>query len=450
MEPVRAGYVSFGTSFYEPARLKAISGRAEASLRDAGIELVATDPVFGEGAEVDRAIRELKSKPWDFLIANIINWIDYRGVIRVLMEFRNEPLVLYSFGGFTEADTLISPAGGAGSTALRYPLERWGFNFIYLFNPPDSPMDVEPILKFGRAAQTVKRLRHARVGMIGFNDMGLYSTGYNVTLLRDRIGPEVESVDMLQLDRRMESLDDARVKMAVAEKTANWEYPLGRPQNVVVERAIRMYLATIDICREKNFSAFSYKCVEGIALEMNAVHSVPSSLVASEGIPYVDENDVGNLIAELVLKWVSGKITTFLEHYEHHPEWILMGVDGMIPDQLIDGKPQIKSVSTVLLDGLAHCSRMKSGRLTLACLSEDADGYRMHVVTGEGRPAPQWVEMGVPLPSWPSVQFYPDVPVRQILDHVQSQHFAAVFGDYAQELAYVCKLLKIGLVRDTA
>lgn len=449
MDPLKAGYVSFGTSFYEPARLKSISARAEGQLRSAGIELSATDPVFGEGKEVERAIRELKTGDWDFLIANIINWIDYRGVIRVLMEFRHEPIVLYSFGGFTDGDTLISPAGGAGSTALRYPLERWGFAFIYLFNPPDSPMDVERIVKFGRAAQAVKKLRHARLGMVGFNDMGLYSTGYNVTLLRDRIGPEVESVDMLQLDRRMDALDSDHVRRTIAEKTADWEYPLGRPKDEVIERAVRMYMATVDLCREKNFSAFSYKCVEGIALEMSAVHSVPSSLVASDGIPYVDENDVGNLVAELMLKWVSGKITTFLEHYEHHPEWIILGVDGMIPDQLIDGKPQIKGVSTVLLDGLAHCSRMKTGRLTLACLSEDADGYRMHIVTGEGRTAPQWVEMGVPLPSWPSVQFYPDAPVRRILDHVQSQHFAAVFGDYADELEYICRLLGIRAVRDT-
>jgi L-fucose isomerase-like protein len=181
---------------------------------------------------------------------------------------------------------------------------------------------------------------------------------------------------------------------------------------------------------------------------MKAVHSVPSALVASAGYPYVDENDVGNLVAELMLKWISGKQVTFLEHYEHHPEWILLGVDGFIPDQLIDGKPQIKSISTVLLDGIAHCSRLQTGRLTLACLSEDDEGYRLHIVTGEGKRPPQWVEMGVPLPSWPSVKFHPDGSVRSILDHVQSQHFAAVFGDYADELVNLCYLLDIKPIVD--
>lgn len=447
MEPLRAGYVSLGTEFYVPERLHEITAHCERQLAEAGIELARTDPVFALGQE-ERAIRELKAEDWDFLIVNVINWIDPRAASRLLLAFRDRPLVLYSHGGFTENGTLISPAAGAGSTALRYPLERWRVKFKYLFNGPDMPMDVEGICKFGRAAKTARMLKHARVGLVGYNDMGLYTTGFNPTTLRDRIGPEIESIDMLQLERQMDALDAEAVRAEVARVTANWEYPLGRPKDEVIERAVRMYMATVEICGEKNFSAISYKCVEGISLCMRAVHSVPSALVASAGYPYVDENDAGNLIAELMLKWISGKQVTFLEHYEHHPEWILLGVDGFIPDQLIDGKPQIKSISTVLLDGIAHCSRMQTGRLTLACLSEDDCGYRLHIVTGEGRPPPPWVEMGVPLPSWPSVLFYPDGAVRSILDHVQSQHFAAVFGDYADELVDLCYLLGIKTVID--
>ncbi|MGQ9682429.1 MAG: hypothetical protein ACUVX9_07830 [Anaerolineae bacterium] len=447
MEPLTAGYVSLGTEFYVPERLKEITARCEAQLVAAGLTLARTDPLFALGQE-DRAIRELKATDWDFLIVNVINWIDPRAASRLLFEFRDRPIVLYSHGGFTEGDTLISPAAGAGSTALRFPLERWGAKFRYLYNPPDSPMDVAGILRFGRAAQAVRRLRSARVGILGYHDMGLYTTGYNPTTLRGRIGVEVESFDMLQLERKMDALDPAAVREEVARVTKDWEYPLGKPKDEVIERAVRMYMATVQFCQEKHFAAVSYKCVEGVSLCMQAVHSVPSALVASAGYPYVDEDDVGNLVAELMLKYVSGKQVTFLEHYEHHPEWILLGVDGFVPDELIDGKPQIKPISTVLLNGIAHCSKLKQGRMTLACLSEDDQGYRLHIVSGEGRTPPQWVEMGVPLPSWPSTRFYPDGSVRSILDHVQSQHFAAVHGDYVDELVDICYLLGIKAVVD--
>jgi L-fucose isomerase-like protein len=207
-------------------------------------------------------------------------------------------------------------------------------------------------------------------------------------------------------------------------------------------------MATVRICQEKRFAGFSYKCVDGVDSQMGLTHAVPSALVATAGYPYVDENDIGNLTAELILKYVSGQQVMFLEHYDHHPEWILLGEDGYIPDQFIEGKPQIKAVTGAALGGLAHCSKLKTGRMTLACLSEDNEGYRMHIVTGDGRTPPQWVEMGVSLPSWPSVKFFPDVPVRRILDHVQSQHFAMTYGNYVEELTDLCRLLGIRAIVD--
>ena len=449
MEPLKAGYVPLGTEFYAPDRLNAITADAEKQLAAAGIELVRTGPMISLGQE-ERAIRELRAAPWDFLIVNVINWIDPRAASRLLYEFRHEPIILYSKGGTTVGDTLISPAAGAGSTALRFPMERWGIKFKYLYNGPDQPMDIAGILKFGRAAQVMKKLRSARVGILGFNDMGLYTTGFNVTSLRGKIGVEVESFDMLQLDRKMDALDEKKVDAEVASVTANWEYPLGKPKDAAIRRAIKMYLATVEICKEKKFNAVSYKVVEGVPAFMNTVHSVPAALVASAGYPYVDEDDAGNLVAELMLKWLSGETPTFVEHYEHAAEWILLAVDGFIPMQLAVGNPQVKPISTVLLDGVVFCSKMRTGRMTLACLSEDNEGYRMHIATGEGRTPPQWVEMGVPLPSWPSVKFFPDAGVRNILDHVQSQHFAAVFGDYADELVDLCRLLDIKVVLDGA
>ena len=448
MATLTAGYVSFGTQYYRPENLAALTRGAEAQLRNAGIELVRTDPVFGEGAEPDRAIRELCSGDWDFLFANVMNWVEVRGVMRVLLEFRDRPILLYSLGGYTEGGTLICPAAGAGCTALRFPMERMGFRFKYLFNPPDTPMDLEGILAFARAARAARLLRKTRLGMIGFNDMGLLTTDFSTVRLRDRIGAEIESVDLLQVDRRMRALEATAVAEETRRVTAAWEYPVDRPQAESVEKAIRLYMATVELCQEKGFSGFSYKCVDGVDSNLGVSHAVPSSLVATAGYPYIDENDVGNLVAELMLKYVSDQQVMFLEHYDHHPEWILLGEDGYVPDQFIEGRPQIKVVSSVSLGGLAHCSRLKLGRMTLACLVDDGESFRMHLVTGEGRTPPQWVEMGVPLPSWPSVKFFPDVPVRRILDHVQSQHFAMTYGDHLQEMTDLCRLLGIRAVVD--
>jgi L-fucose isomerase-like protein len=57
--------------------------------------------------------------------------------------------------------------------------------------------------------------------------------------------------------------------------------------------------------------------------------------------------------------------------------------------------------------------------------------------------------MGVPLPSWPSIKLYTDVPVERILNNVQSQHLAMTYGDYVEELKNLCYLMNIRVVDDS-
>ena len=162
---------------------------------------------------------------------------------------------------------------------------------------------------------------------------------------------------------------------------------------------------------------------------------MPSALVASAGIPYVDENDIGNLTAEMMLKYVSGQQVMFLEHYDHHPEWILLGEDGYIPDEFIDGKPQIKVVTIgragrprarLEAEDGPHDPRLpRRGRRGLPHAHRDRGGEDPSAVGRDGRAR---------CPPWPSVKFFPDATVRSILDHVQSQHFAMTYGNWVEEL----------------
>jgi hypothetical protein len=56
-----AGYVPFGSHFYDQNTLGEISARAEAELAAAGIDLIRTDPVVAAGDEV-RALAELATR----------------------------------------------------------------------------------------------------------------------------------------------------------------------------------------------------------------------------------------------------------------------------------------------------------------------------------------------------------------------------------------------------
>ncbi len=91
MERLTAGYVPFGSSFYDQSALGEITARAEAELQAAGIDLIRAAPVVAAGDE-QRALAELAAGEWDFLIANVINWVDVRSATRVPLALRERPV----------------------------------------------------------------------------------------------------------------------------------------------------------------------------------------------------------------------------------------------------------------------------------------------------------------------------------------------------------------------
>lgn len=84
----------------------------------------------------------------------------------------------------------------------------------------------------------MKNLWHARLGTIRYNEMGLYSTEINLTSLRDLIGPEIESMNMLQ--QKMDAISTTELKVEGKRVSHNREYPLGKPEDEVIEKAVRI------------------------------------------------------------------------------------------------------------------------------------------------------------------------------------------------------------------
>ena len=89
-----------------------------------------------------------------------------------------------------------------------------------------------PTRRYGRSksrrspapVQTVKTLAHARIGMMGYADMGLYSTMCDGVSLRAKIGPEVDVFDMLELVQKMDALDAGEVGAAIGDLRNQWVF----------------------------------------------------------------------------------------------------------------------------------------------------------------------------------------------------------------------------------
>jgi len=447
MDRVKAGFVGFGCVSYPREIIERRSIRAKEELEKAGLELVYTPPV-STLEEADRAIGDLKEEDFDFLILCIASWIESPIVIRVTDEFRDKPILLWGLGGYTQNGSLVSPASQAGTSGLRWTLEAMGYKFKYIYDFPDSPMSIDKVLAFSKVTKTIKKLRHSKIGMMGYADMGLYVCMFDGMSLRAKIGPEVEVFDMLEIIQKMEKIAHKDIQILLEEKKKSWNINPDVREEALIN-AIRIYLAIKEKIKENSYSAISIKCVEGMKKYMNFPPCIILTML-SEEMPAICEDDALGAVTQLIIHYLTGQPAPYVEMYEFMKDRILVGICGFVPPGVTEGRVCVARYAGWggLSEGAMNVSKMKTGPLMLIRLFSKGDVYRLHMVAGEGLSPRRWEELGweAPAPFFPSLEIKLNIPVEDFAQKITSQHYFVIYGDYREEIKDLCKLLDIEVV----
>lgn len=163
----------------------------------------------------------------------------------------------------------------------------------------------------------------------------------------------------------------------------------------------------------------------------------------------VPENDSLGAVTQVMLRALTGEIAPYLEFYEFMEDRLLMGVPDYVPRSAVEGELAVlPSKFGDFGEGLLGVSKVRTGRVTLCRLTSSGDRYAMHIVRGEAVAPRSWEECGwaPPAPQLPSLEVILDVPVEDFAQKVMSQHYIVAYGDRADELAELCRLLGVALV----
>ncbi|OHD72619.1 MAG: hypothetical protein A2177_02440 [Spirochaetes bacterium RBG_13_68_11] len=452
MSIAKAGFVCFGEVNTPKEVIRRKSEQARRLLEGAGIDLVYTEPVSDEpaGADAARAVHDLGRSDFDLLVLCIAGWIPSHAVVSVLFPFRHRPMLLWGLAGWKEGDRLVTTADQAGTSALRKPLEDMGLRFRYLYEVHDRPPRMERVVAWAKACRTARELEGAKVGQMGYRDMQLYGTMFDGVSLRSRIGVEVEFFEMLEMVQRAEHAPKSDVDAVLARVKREWEFR--KPADpAVLEKAVRYYLAVRDKARERGWRAVSLIDVDGMKKLLGFPPAPIFSLLSEDpGVCTVPENDTLGAVTQLMLRSLTGQIAAYLEFYEFMDDRVLMGVPDFVPREVVDGKVAIlPSKFGDFGEGLLNVSKMKTGRVTLARLTSSGDRYAMHLVTGNAVTPRKWEECGwaQPAPQLPGLEIVLDVPVERFAQRVMSQHYFLVYGDATAEVADLCGLLGVEVLR---
>jgi L-fucose isomerase-like protein len=446
-EKIRVGFVPFGFPSYPTEVMVARAHEAAEAVRALGADVVEVD-LLTRVDDVPRGLAALGGHTYDVIIACVIAWTETPVVIGVLRDYLHLPILLWSRGGYSQGTQLISLGSAAGATACISALQHLGAKYTYVYDHPDAPMNMEGVKRFCRAAKAVNVLAHARMGMMGYADMGLYGLMFDGLDVRKRIGVEVESYDMLEIEQAIAHLPKARIQTQVEQWRKSWNFEQQVTQ-ATLERVAGLTLALGDRIDERGYLAMSTKCVYGVTKHMGCTACLPQSMLGDKA-HFVCENDAPGMITQTMMGLMSGASSTFMELYEIFPDRLLMGVCGFVPTSFTrDGRASVREYgwggSTA---GMVNTAQMKTGRLTLARLSLRGERYRMHLLTGEGFTPRSWEESGwaPPAPRFPALEIVLDTGVDDFAAKALAQHYGMVYGDHRQALEDLCRLLDIEVI----
>ncbi len=444
----KIAFVGFG-EINSPRELIAFKCRqALNEIKSLGADVVTTDVVTddAEGRDVQRAISDLRAEHFDVLVICLAGWIPSHAVITVASAFKHHPMILWGLAGDTDENGhIVTAAAQAGTTALRKVFNDLGYKFKYVYNIIGRPVSIKKMSDFIRASFAVQALSTAKVGMMGYRDMKLYNTLYEGISLKEKLGIEIDFFEMLEMVQLADAADDREIDKVLTEIMNEWHFTKSANQDFL-KQGIAYYLAIKRIADERNYSAISLKDVDGMKKILKFPPAMIFMLLSDKGLlPTIPENDAMGAVTQLVVKELTGQCGAYLEFYEFFEDSVLMGVPDYVPAEVVEGRVTVTNAAFGdISGGILNISSLKTGRVTLARLSNTAGEYAMHIVTGTAKPR-SWEEAGwdKPAPQLPSVEIFLDTSVEDFADQVSGQHYIISYGDNTACLKEFCYLTGI-------
>jgi L-arabinose isomerase len=209
-------------------------------------------------------------------------------------------------------DVVMLNSGMAGMPELTAMLLRTKREFALVttrFDDPDGRRRVREVIQ---AAAVRRRLREARVALVGHPFEGMTDLMFDGLSLRQVIGPVVWPLEPEKIAVRFAEVAQADVDATV--KVERGKYAVEMKADLF-DRSVRLALALESVVKEYRFDAFT--AFDQVWLSDPRVGIIPSygtGRLCEIGIPTSPEGDVNTAVAQLILQELAGQATT-LENY---------------------------------------------------------------------------------------------------------------------------------------
>ncbi len=439
-QAARIGLVSLARTTFDIPLAEQVNQTVRRQFETQGLHPLGPTGLLTDAEGIQGAIDALKQADLDLLVILQATFADATMVIS-LAESLPAPLFLWAV---PEA-----PSGGrlrlnsfCGINLAGHSLSLRKQKYSYTYAPPDDPTVLERIQTLAAAGSVYRRLRSARLGVVGHNPDGFEPCRLDAPSLEAHFGLAVEQFQLNDLFDRARKIEEERIqtiRLGLDQKLDNLDSLEQEP----LHGTLSVYAALKDLASEQQLDGMAVRCWPEFFTEMGCAACGAMSMVSDEQTPCSCEADANGTVTQLILQWLSGEpaFGTDMVSLDFEHDSVVIWHCGLAPLSMADPAYQPR--------GTIHSNRkkpllmefpLKPGVVTIARLGQTADGLRLVVGRGEMLSAP-------PSFSGTSGVLRFDRPAQEVFDTIMSQglehHISLTYGDHVAALLALAELLDL-------
>jgi L-fucose isomerase-like protein len=451
----RAAFIPLARTTFDISLAEQVTQQARACLSEDGFTLIGPDQLVTDAAAAQAAADALKRQAVDVLIIFQATFADST-MVTALAEACPAPVFLWAIpeartGGRLRLNSLC------GINLAGHALTLRGRAYDYAYAAPGDAGVLRQLHDLAAAGMLVRRLKSARLGVVGEHPAGMDSCHLDAPMLHERLGVTVEQIALEQVFERARSL----ALSAGVQDARHWLDSrmdnLATLEQAPLNGTLSVYAALKAIAEEQHLDGLAVRCWPEFFTQMGcagcgAMSMLSDGLGQAAPIPCSCEADINGTVTQLMLQWLAGApaFGTDIVAMDFDEDVVALWHCGLAPLSMADPEVQVQ--------GGIHSNRkvplvfefpLRPGQVTIARLSqspgpaaENAAAGGMRLVLGRGEmlraPKPFSGTSGTLRLERPARHFF-DALMRQGLEH----HVSLAYGDYYATLKIAAGMLNL-------
>ncbi len=449
MEALRIAFLPLIRTTFDVPLAEMMITEARQSLLAAGFELIGPAQGLTDLAVAQATAAELSSSPFDLLLVFQATFADSTMTV-ALTEKTDAPVFLWAIpepwtGGRLRLNSLC------GINLAGHALTLRGRKYDYAYTAPSDIAVIQQIRTLASAGRLRRRLKTARLGVIGEHPVGMDSCHLDADKLNEIFGIEVLRFEMAEVFARARAISAATIEQTRTKLDLRLEN-LATLEQAPLNGTLSVYNALKEIAAENKLDGLAVRCWPEFFTEMGCAACGAMSMLSdgfgdSAPLPCSCEADINGTVIQLILQLLSETpaFGTDMVGVDVDKDRVALWHCGLAPLSMADPSVQPQ--------GGIHSNRrvplvmdfpLKPGKVTITRLSQATGNLRLVLGTGEmlAEPKPFSGTAGI-LKLDSGAQNFLQLLMREGLEH----HVSLTYGNYLSELLAFASLINLPVLK---